>query len=69
MIPGADYETPGRPDHWNGSGKCLICNDTLGIYDSKYVAADKSMICTAHRVKDWQARGVDFKAYRYWTDG
>lgn len=69
MIEGIDYETPGRPDKWNGEGRCLLCNDVLYVYDSKYVAADKTMICTAHRVQDWRNRGIDFKAYRYWTDG
>ena len=54
----------------NRAGKCLLCNDELSHYDSKYVCLiNDNIICTAHRVRDWQAREIEFKLYRYWTDG
>lgn len=51
----------------NRAGVCLLCNDPLSIYDSKYLGLDGTIICTAHRVANWQARNLDFKTYKFWS--
>lgn len=49
----------------NRDGRCLICNDVLYKHDSKYLALDGTMICTIHKVSQWQAKGIDFAKYKF----